>query len=301
MRAAAVGLTLLALGLAACDVQPPPASTSADVRTVKSRGGNAYAVTIANDPWRTSSKPYPFEAEPSAPSGPTIMAAAVTAAKPPGCTPKLADSDGRTFHGSAREIPKTTLPNATIEYFTSVTALRKDIRDNSDDFDMMDSGISTRCNQARVKAEQRMVMVVGYLYAAKKEADNDYHLIIGTKNCKSPNCFMTAEVTGVPRLPKDRTKLAKARDEFEDEVKDLTPSGKLPGGGAYVRFDPAIPVRITGPLFYDADHKIKRDTREGAVGPSFARPSTSWEIHPVVRIEFEPTSNGAPIPIAYLH
>ena len=87
----------------------------------------------------------------------------------------------------------------------------------------------------------------------------------------------------------------------EDQITDLTPSGKLPGGGKYVRFDPAIPVRIAGPLFYDADHKIDRDTREGVVGPSFARPSTSWEIHPVVRIEFEPTSNGAPIPIAYLH
>jgi hypothetical protein len=295
---------LTAFGLIACASQPTgtQVASSPDVRTVKYRGAT-YTVETARDSWRVSPTPYPYEAAStrSAPSleGPTIAAAA--AAKPKACTAKLPQSDGRTFHGSAREVPKTTIPEATIEYFSSVTALRKDIRANSDDLDMIDSGISTRCDEARVDSEKRVVMVLGYLYAAKKEADNDYHLILGTKNCKNADCFMTAEVSGVPRLVKDRTNLAKARDDFEDQIADFTPSGGMPGDGAYLRFQPPIPVRVTGPLFYDADHKIKRDTREGAVGPSYARPSTSWEIHPVVRIEFEPTSNGVPLTIARLH
>jgi hypothetical protein len=164
---------------------------------------------------------------------------------------------------------------------------------------MMDN-ISTRCDEVRVDAEKRMVTVLGYIYATKKEDDNDYHLILGTKTCKKPDCFMTAEVSGVPRLSKDRAKLEKARDEFEDQITSFTPSGGMPTGSDYLRFQTPIPVQVTGPLFYDADHKIDRDTREGGVGPAWARPSTSWEIHPVVRIEFDPTSNGVPLTIAQL-
>src|SRR5258705_13999093 len=106
------------------------------------------------------------------------------ATKAKGCTSKPAQSDGRSFFGSAREVAKTTVPQAGIEYFESVSTLRKDVRAASDDFEMMDN-VSTRCDEVRVQAENGMVMVVGYLYAAKKEADNDYHLILGSKNCKA--------------------------------------------------------------------------------------------------------------------
>jgi hypothetical protein len=221
------------------------------------------------------------------------------AAKPKACSAKPAQSDGRSYYGTDREIAKTTLPEATIEYFASITALRKDIRANSDDFEMIDSGITKDCDELRGKAENRMVMVVGYLYAAKKEDnDNDYHLILGTKGCKDPDCFMTAEVSGVPRLHKNRAQLEKARNEFEEQVVEFTSSGGLPGRKDYLQFHTPVPVRVTGALFYDADHKINRETRKGAVGPVYAKPSTSWEIHPVVRIEFEPTNSGAPLDIA---
>jgi hypothetical protein len=85
---------------------------------------------------------------------------------------------------------------------------------------MMDT-ITTRCDEVRVAAEKRMVVVVGYLYAAKKEGDNDYHLILGSKSCSNPDCFMTAEVSGVPRIAKDRTVLARARSEFRAADRQL--------------------------------------------------------------------------------
>jgi hypothetical protein len=291
-------LGLIALGVVSCAPSPPPAAAPvSEVRTVKYRGGNTYSVEVVQGTWRGSEEPDSFDEQPLARTGgPTIMVAA--AAKPKACTAKPAQSDGRSYYGTDREIAKTTLPEATIESFGSVSALRKDIRANSDDFEMMDSGITKHCDELRVKAERRMVIVVGYLYAATKENDNDYHLILGTKDCKDPDCFMTAEVTGVPRLPKNRPQLEKARNEFEEQIGEFTPSGGLPPRGPYLRFRTPVPVRVTGPLFYDADHEIDRKTREGAVGPDYATPSTSWEIHPVVRIEIEPTSNGVPLNIA---
>lgn len=298
MRIFAV-LGLVAIGLVACTPAPaPPTGPGPEVRTIKYRGGNIYTVEVVRGGWREDEEAEEAPARPAARvGGPKIMMA--TAAKPKGCTAKPAESDGRSYYGTDREIAKTTLPEATIEYFASVSALRKDIRANSDDFEMIDSGIAKHCDVVRVKAENRMVLVVGYLYAAKKEEnDNDYHLILGTKGCKDPDCFMTAEVSGVPRLFKNRAQLEKARNEFEAQIVEFTSSGGLPGKKDYLRFHTPVPVRVTGALFYDADHKINRKTREGAVGPDYASPSTSWEIHPVTRIEFQPTNNGAPLNIA---
>ena len=51
----------------------------------------------------------------------------------------------------------------------------------------------------------------------------------------------------------------------------------------YVKFDPPIPVRVTGSLFWDIEHPPPN-----TVGPTDRRPKTAWEIHPVTKIEFEP-------------
>ena len=52
--------------------------------------------------------------------------------------------------------------------------------------------------------------------------------------------------------------------------------------GSYIKFTPAIPVKVQGSLFYDIDHE------PGVIGPTGFRPKTAWEIHPVTDIEFEP-------------
>jgi hypothetical protein len=136
--------------------------------------------------------------------------------------------------------------------------------------------------------------VVGYLYALLNEPDNDFHLILGTKTCKKPDCFMTAEVSGIPRIPANRRELADVRKQFQTQIQPYIDDGSAGGGGKYFVFDPPIPVRVVGPLFYDSKHKIDRKTREGAVGPEFARPSTSWEIHPVTQIDVNPDADERP-------
>ena len=57
----------------------------------------------------------------------------------------------------------------------------------------------------------------------------------------------------------------------------------LPEDG-YDKYDPPIPVQIVGSLFFDVDHQ------PGEVGPVGMKPKTSWEIHPVSDIQFEPAS-----------
>jgi hypothetical protein len=296
---------VFALSLSGCASSGPPQAQStpttlSEFRRVTSPKGEVHVVSIGRDAWRDTPGADPDEIETSGPRSlptgertPTIMASKATL--PSLCTAKQAKSDGRTFFGSAREVAKTTVPSVPLETFGTVAALRADIAKKSDDIVMLDAGISTNCDEVRTPSEQRMVSVIGYLYAMKKEADNDYHLILGTKTCKKPDCFMTAEVSGIPRLTANRQELASSRQHFETQIQQYVDDGNGATDGGYFRFDPPIRVQVQGPLFYDADHKIKTSPRAGTVGPTYARPSTSWEIHPVVSIELDPTNDERPI------
>ncbi len=116
----------------------------------------------------------------------------------------------------------------------------------------------------RVKEEQRNVNVSAFLYASSREADNDFHLIVGRDHKLTPEMYMTMEVSGLP--PKtdpalDFTDLNAARSAFKKFF-----GAKLPGAG-YDFYDPPIPVKIEGSLFFDMTH---------ATGPS--HPLTSIKL-----------------------
>src|SRR2546425_135542 len=88
--------------------------------------------------------------------------------------------------------------------------------------------ITTAPTCGRVKEEERNVGVAAFLYAASREADNDFHLIVGRDHTLTPEMYMTVEVSGLP--PKgdatlDFTDLNAARSAFK---KFFGP--KLPGG-----------------------------------------------------------------------
>jgi hypothetical protein len=135
--------------------------------------------------------------------------------------------------------------------------------------------ITESATSGRVAEEQGNVTVQAYLYATKKEADNDYHLILGTSDQPESGSYMTAEVSGLPDSGSARTRLQVPRDAFKAFF------SSSPIGTAYKKFNPPIPLRVTGSLFFDIDH------RAGAVGPTGFKPQTAWEIHPVTAIEFE--------------
>jgi hypothetical protein len=121
----------------------------------------------------------------------------------------------------------------------------------------------------RRAVERKNVSVDAFLYAASKEDDNDFHLIIGDANCSSADCFLNVEISGMPKPSSTSFEaLENARIGFFELL-----GGEEPGD-RYVEFEP-FPITVSGSLFFDVDH------RAGQVGSPCCKPDTSWEIHPV--------------------
>jgi hypothetical protein len=181
-----------------------------------------------------------------------------------------------TFGGTDRLTPKTTIVVANVEEFTSVAALLDGLLADFPDKDMAKMGIK-RDTDTRVAAEKRNVRVTGFIHAFKKEGDNDYHVILGDGPNAATAVFLNVEVSGIPvgGTKANRDQLIAVRDQFKAAF-NLGATGPA----NYKRPHAPIPVKITGSLFWDVDHK------PGAVGPSDMKPTTSWEIHPVSAIEF---------------
>ena len=136
--------------------------------------------------------------------------------------------------------------------------------------------IKTTASSGRVKEEKRNVKVKAFLYAASREDDNDFHLIIGRAVTKSPELYMTMELSGLPPASSPAlATLTTARDAFKAFF-----GSDLPGF-TYDFYDPPIPVTIAGSLFFDMSHSTGQ--RPGP--PSLkSRMPTIWEVHPVAAI-----------------
>ena len=120
--------------------------------------------------------------------------------------------------------------------------------------------------------------VTGFLYATKKETDNDFHLLIGDNPNGGDGRFMTAEVSGLPVPASAETpQFQHVRDEYKEFFRD---TGQQLPGSSYRIFPDPVPVTITGPIFFDVDHEI------GQVHSRNAAPETVWEIHPVTDLVF---------------
>jgi len=182
---------------------------------------------------------------------------------------------GDVFRGTDRRNAKTSIADADVEEFATIRLLRQTL---PSDAEMKALGISKEPNSGRVDEETRNVEVSAYLFAVKKEDDQDFHLIVGDQGCHSPGCFLNVEVSGWPKSTQhpDRHALMAAREAFIDYFEGDDP-GTTSG---YDVSSPPIAVKITGSLFFDVDHSA------GTVGPQGYRPNTAWEIHPVSDIEF---------------
>jgi len=138
--------------------------------------------------------------------------------------------------------------------------------------------ISKAADSGRLPQEQTVVIVRAFLYAASRESDNDFHCIVGGDPSQATR-FMNVEVTGLPpSSSKFFAELKTARSEFKAFF--TTGGDALPTGG-YEKYNPPIPIQVTGSLFFDVDHVPP------AVGPVGMKPQTAWEIHPVSDIQFE--------------
>ena len=198
-------------------------------------------------------------------------------------------NDGEHFLGTTRRAAKTSVAQAENETFSSVGALLNALL-NKEEPAAQEVRLRAKLtpDSPRISEEKRNVTVHSYLYAAKKEADNDFHLLLGDGSDTPQPRFITAEVSGLPN-PSDSTDkpvLESARNQF----KAFFQQGFGLPGNRYVRFDPPIPLTVSGSVFFDIDH------RPGQHRTGNILTETVWEIHPVSAIIFEPRATEPAVP-----
>jgi hypothetical protein len=174
------------------------------------------------------------------------------------------------FRGKDRKTPKTTIATGALETFTNVEALIATLP--LDDVMRNRTPPLTKQTDFRFPEENRNVRVTAWVYAIKYEADQDWHLIVGTSPQDSTPTYFNVEISGLPaNNAPSYSKLRRVRQNLAEMF-----GFDLPASG-YWEYEP-FRIIIEGSLFYDIDHPA------GTVGPKATRPSTAWEIHPVTRL-----------------
>lgn len=178
------------------------------------------------------------------------------------------------FLGHYRSLAKTTMLRGVPERFGSVAELRATlIPDQRMRARYPEISSPETAPSGRVVEERRLVAVDCFLYAIKleqdRDGDNDFHLIVGDDPRRNGSLLLNVEVSGVP----DGGRQIAAFRAVRNRLLDLVQRSRFPTG--FLLLDSPMPVRVTGSLYFDADHTA------GSVGPAGYRPSTVWEIHPV--------------------
>lgn len=195
---------------------------------------------------------------------------------------KKAMPKGDSFKGTDRKAAKLSISKAKTETFKDLRTLINSLADEGDMVDH-DPEIARGPKSNRVKEEQRNIRVRAFIYAASREADNDFHLIIGRSPTATPEMYMTMELSGLPSSSSASFKKLKgARDAFK-KFYDENLGGNLPGM-AYDFPDPPIPVTIEGSLFFDITHAT--GSRPGPKSLKSRMP-VIWEVHPITSMKFE--------------
>jgi len=186
---------------------------------------------------------------------------------------------GDDFQGTARKAAKISIADAPTEVFNDLQNLIatlpaiKTMANHK-------PPITTGANSNRVAEEKRNIRIRVWLYAASRENDNDFHLILGRAPGLTPKIYMTMELSGLPPASSPHfAKLKAARDAYKKFFKNNLP------GTSYQHYVPPIPVEIEGSLFFDINHATG-----SRPGPQKLRPNmpTVWEVHPISKIKFEP-------------
>ena len=185
---------------------------------------------------------------------------------------------GDDFAGTARKAAKLSISAAKVQNFKDVSDLVKSLVPEAEMIAHKPK-ITTAATSKRVKEEERNIHVTAFLYAASREADNDFHLIIGRDPKATPETYMTMELSGLP--PKGSasfSQLNAARNAFKKFFKN---NGLPLPGLKYDFYDPPRPVQIEGSLFFDMSHA--KPPHPGPPSLKNKMP-TIWEVHPITAI-----------------
>jgi hypothetical protein len=183
-----------------------------------------------------------------------------------------------TYRGTARKAAKISIADVEVEDFDEIQDLIETLPADGDMISHQPP-ITTDATSGRVDEENRNVRARAFLYAASREDDNDFHLIVGRNPDHEPK-YMTLEISGLPPQDSEHfSRLEAAREAYKEFFGDDLP------GASYDFYDPPIPVEVEGSLFFDMSHSFG-----SRPGPASLRPDipTIWEIHPVTNILFEP-------------
>ena len=187
---------------------------------------------------------------------------------------------GDNFGGTQRKAAKISIATGKTKTFKTVSALIASLP-TDDKMIKRKPKIGKGANSDRVSEEMRNVGVsAAFLYAASREDDNDFHLIIGGDPQGTPEMYITMELSGLP--PKTSPAFAKlntARNAYKKFFGTNLP------GMTYDFYSPPIPVKVKGSLFFDVGHAT--GSRPGPASLKSRMP-TVWEVHPITSIELGP-------------
>ena len=189
---------------------------------------------------------------------------------------------GDNFKGKSRKAAKISIASASMEpTFEDLTDLIDSLAPDAG-MEEHEPPIEKTSDSDRVEEENRNVRVEAFLYAASREDDNDYHLILGRDpdlvEEEGGELYMNVEISGLPPADSPHlSKLRSARKSFKDFFGDNLP------GTSYQFYDPPLSVTVEGSLFFDITHATG-----GKPGPQSLRDNipTIWEIHPITKMTF---------------
>jgi hypothetical protein len=186
---------------------------------------------------------------------------------------------GDNFGGTQRKAAKISIATGRTKTFKTVSTLITSLP-TDEQMIKRKPKIRRAANSGRVSEEMRNVGVSAFLYAASREDDSDFHLIIGGDPQGTPEMYMTMELSGLP--PKTSPAFAKlntARNAYKKFFGTNLP------GLTYDFYSPPIPVKVKGSLFFDVGHAT--GSRPGPASLKSRMP-TVWEVHPITSIELGP-------------
>jgi hypothetical protein len=138
-----------------------------------------------------------------------------------------------------------------------------------------DPAITRDPSSPRADEENKNITIdEAFIYGIYREDDNDFHMIIGNGKKGSKMHLFNAEISGLPGDVDDQV-LSAVRDKILARFGDIACRD-----GAFKPVGTLIPIKISGSIFFDVDHKA------GVVGFGIYKPKTAWEIHPVTDIQF---------------
>ena len=105
---------------------------------------------------------------------------------------------GNNFEGTARKAAKLSISGRRAKIRLCQRAHRHPAQEGQDEVNHQPP-ITVKATSRRVTEENRNVRLRAFLYAASREDDNDFHLIIGEDVTADPPVDMTAKYRGCPR------------------------------------------------------------------------------------------------------